>query len=196
MALPRTVRVKLSSEAAGSISITPVVAQELPVSELVEHALGIVGKDDRRIREILLRGSLVTGATRFRWSGWDADPDAIHELLAAFPDPDPARPFSAERCVRAVLRGEVRSIEIPREAAEGGRLFRRATFWDALMELAASGAAYAGYSYRERADRYKREVGPAESLHLREASGAVRHAGLRDRIRSTTLASMDLYVTR
>jgi hypothetical protein len=188
--------VKLSSEAAGSISITPVVAQELPVGELVEHALGIVGKDEPRIREILLRGALVTGATRFRWSGWDADLDALRELLATFPDPDPARPFAAERCVRAVLRGELRSIDVPRGAAGSGRLFRRATFWDALMELAASGAAYAGYSYRERADRFRREVGAAESLRLREASATMKHAGMRDQIRALALASMELYVTR
>ena len=73
MALPQTVRVKLSSEVAEAISITPVVLQELPVRELVEHLLGIAGKDESRIREILLRGTLVSGASRFRWAGWDAD---------------------------------------------------------------------------------------------------------------------------
>ena len=45
MALPATVRVKLSSEAAESISLTPVVVQELPIRELVEHMLGVTGKD-------------------------------------------------------------------------------------------------------------------------------------------------------
>src|SRR5450756_1325760 len=72
MALPPTVRVKLSSEAAESISITPVVVQEMPVRELVEYMLGVTGKDEARIRELLLRGSLVSGASRFRWTGWDA----------------------------------------------------------------------------------------------------------------------------
>ncbi|MGD0498336.1 MAG: hypothetical protein ABSC23_07860 [Bryobacteraceae bacterium] len=196
MALPPTIRVKLSSEAAGSISITPVVAQELPVSELVERLLGIAGKDEQRIRELLLRGALVSGATRFRWSGWEADQEALRELLATFPDPDPTRPFVAARCVRAVLRGELRVIEAPREAAESGGLFRRATFWKSLMELAGSGVAYAGYSYRDRADRYRRELNAAESLRLREAGAAVRHAALRDQIRSTALASLELYVTR
>ena len=73
MALPPTVRVKLSSEAAESISITPVVVQEMPVRELVEYMLGVTGKDEARIRELLLRGSLVSGASRFRWTGWDVD---------------------------------------------------------------------------------------------------------------------------
>ncbi len=31
MALPQTVRVKLSSEAAEAISLTPVVVQEIPI---------------------------------------------------------------------------------------------------------------------------------------------------------------------
>ena len=92
MALPQTVRVKLSSEVAEAISITPVVVQELAVRELVEHLLGIAGKDERRIRELLLRGTLVSGASRFRWAGWDADIESLRELLATFPDADPARP--------------------------------------------------------------------------------------------------------
>jgi len=64
MALPPIVRVKLSSEAAESISITPVVVREMPVRELVEYMLGVTGKDEARIRELLLRGSLVSGASR------------------------------------------------------------------------------------------------------------------------------------
>jgi hypothetical protein len=43
MPLPQTVRVKLSSEAAGAITITPVLLQELPVGELIEHVLGLAG---------------------------------------------------------------------------------------------------------------------------------------------------------
>ena len=67
MPLPQTVRVKLSSEAAGAITITPVLLQELPVGELIGHVLGLAGKDEARIREILFRGTLVSGASRFRW---------------------------------------------------------------------------------------------------------------------------------
>jgi hypothetical protein len=95
MALPPTLRVKLSSEAAGSISITQVVVQEMPVAELVEHMLGVTGKDEARIRQLLLRGTLVSGASRFRWTGCDAAPDDLRLLLATFPDarpPPPPRP--------------------------------------------------------------------------------------------------------
>ena len=197
MALPQTVRVKLSSEVAEAISITPVVLQELPVRELVEHLLGIAGKDESRIREMLLRGTLVSGATRFRWAGWDADVASLRELLATFPDADPARPFAAAGCIRATLRGGRHAIEIPREAAARKSLFQRKTFWDLLMEVVgASGPAYSGYSYRDRADRYLREFTPAEIECVRAAASQVRYSALRDQIRSVGFATAELYVTR
>ena len=37
MPLPDTIRVKLSSEAAEYVSITPVVVQEMPVRDLVDR---------------------------------------------------------------------------------------------------------------------------------------------------------------
>jgi hypothetical protein len=197
MALPQTVRVKLSSEAAEAISITSVVLQELPVRELVEHLLGIAGKDESRIREILLRGTLIIGASRFRWAGWDADVASLRELLATFPDADPARPFAAAGCIRATLRGGRHAIEIPREAAARKSLFQRKTFWDLLMEVvAASGPAYSGYSYRDRADRYLRQFTPAETERVRAAATAVRYSALRDQIRSVGFVQAELYVTR
>src|SRR5712671_5967867 len=126
MPLPDSVRVQLSSEAAESISITPVVIRDIPMRELIEHMLGITGKDVPRLHELLLRGTLVSGASRFRWAGWDADPEAIQSLLATFPDPDPLRPFTAGLCIRAALRGPGRRIEIPRGIGLQKPLFRRA----------------------------------------------------------------------
>ena len=197
MALPQTVRVKLSSEVAEAISITPVVLQELPVRELVEHLLGIAGKDESRIREMLLRGTLVSGATRFRWAGWEADRESLRGLLATFPDADPARPFAAAGCIRATLRGGRHAIEIPREAAARKSLFQRKTFWDLLMEVAgASGPAYSGYSYRDRADRYLREFTPAEIECVRAAASEVRYSALREQIWSVGFTRAELYVTR
>src|SRR5437868_13250865 len=129
MALPDRIRVKLSSEAAESISITPVVVREMPVRELVEQMLGVTGKDEGRVRDLLLRGTLVSGASRFRWTGWEAEAAAIQELLRTFPDPEPGRSFARERCVRAILRGGRQAIEIPREAGLRKPMFRRGTFW-------------------------------------------------------------------
>src|SRR5271157_1422160 len=141
MALPQTIRVKLSSEAAESISLTPVVAQDFPVRELIEHMLGITGKDEARLCELLRRGTLVSGASRFRWAGWETEIEGLREVLETFPDPDPARPFAAERCVRAILRGGRQTVEIPREVGARKGLFQRASFWQLLMEVAGAGSA-------------------------------------------------------
>jgi hypothetical protein len=201
MALPHTVRVKLSSEAAESISITPVVVREMPVRELVEYMLGVTGKDEARIRELLLRGSLVSGASRFRWMGWDAGLENLRELLATFPDPDPARPFAASQCTRATLRGGRQPIEIAREAGVRKGLFQRESFWDALMKtIAGASPAYApvytGYSYGERADRYLREFTHAELGQLRAASGLVRYTILSEQIRTQAFTEAELYAKR
>ncbi len=197
MALPATVRVKLSSEAAESISITPVVVQEMPVRELVEYMLGVTGKDVARIRELLLRGSLVSGGSRFRWAGWDAELENLRALLATFPDPDPARAFIAANCTRATLRGGRQPVEISREAGARKGLLQRESFWDALMKvIAGSNPVYAGYSYRERCDRFLREFTRDELGQLRGASGLVRYTILSDQIRTLAFTQAELYVKR
>lgn len=201
MPLPDTIRVKLSSEAAEYISLTPVVVQEMPVRELVEHMLAITGKDEMRIRDLLLRGALVSGASRFRWTGMDADAGSLRALLATFPDPDPLRPFAAARCVRAVLRGPRQPIGIPREIGARrslrDRFLRRASFWDRLMVIAASGGpGYGGYSYGNRADIYQVALDGPHVQYLREASRLVRYTALEAQIRNAPINSIELYVAR
>ena len=201
MPLPDTIRVKLSSEAAEYISLTPVVVQEMPVRELVEHMLAITGKDEERIRDLLSRGALVSGASRFRWTGMETDAGSLRALLDTFPDPDPSRPFAADRCVRAVLRGPRQPVPIPREigALRGfrDRIFRRASFWDRLMGIAASrGPGYGGYSYGDRADIYQVALDGPNTQLLREASRLVRYTALEAQIRNTPINSVELYVVR
>ena len=197
MALPPTIRVKLSSEAAESISLTPVVVQELAVPELIEHMLGITGKDEARIRELLKRGTLVSGASRFRWVGWEAERADIREVLATFPDADPSRRFEVERCVRATLRGGRQTLEIPREVGARKGLFQRTSFWQLLMEVAGAGdATYGGYSYRDRADRYSRVFTVAEAERIRAGCEAVRFSTLRDQIRSVGFTQVEMYCER
>jgi hypothetical protein len=195
--LPERVRVKLSSEAAESITLTPVVVQELPVRELIEHMLGVAGKDEARIREILLRGTLVSGASRFRWAGWPVDETALREVLATFPDADPERGFAAERCVRVMLRGGRQVVEVRREAAERKGIFQRETFWGLMMDVVGGGTfRYAGYSYRDRADRLVRELSVLEAERLRAGSDAVRYSTLREQIRSVGFTSAEVLVVR
>ena len=201
MQLPDTIRVKLSSEAAEYISLTPVVVQEMPVRELVEHMLAITGKDETRIRDLLSRGALVSGASRFRWTGMNADAGSLRALLATFPDPDPSRPFAAARCVRAVLRGPRQPIGIPREIGArrglGDRIFGRSSFWDRLMGIAASGGpGYGGYSYGDRADIFQVALDGLHAERLREASRLVRYTALEAQIRNAPINSVELYVVR
>ena len=197
MALPPTVRVKLSSEAAESIALTPVLLQDLPVRELIDHMLGITGKDLGRIREILLRGTLVSGASRFRWTGWTADDESLLEVLATFPDPDPARSFAPGCCIRLFLRGGRQPIEIRPEMTARKGLFRRETFWDDLMALvAAAPLTYAGFSYRDRADRFTRELTLAECAGLRAAAESVKFSTLREHIRTVAFTSVEVFATR
>ena len=197
MALPQTVKVKLSSEAAESISLTPVVVQEFAIRDLVEQLLGVAGKDEARIGELLLRGSVVSGASRFRWQGWEADRDAVRELLATFPDPDPSRLFAAADCVRAILRGGRLPIELPREAASQKGMFQHETFWDVLMKVAAAGKPdYAGYSYRARCDRYMRQLSLTEADQIRAAGESVKYSTVREQIRTAAFSQVELFVVR
>jgi hypothetical protein len=197
MGLPERVRVKLSSEAAGAISLTPVVVQEITVRELIEHMLGVAGKDEARICELLKRGTLVSGASRFRWTGWQADAESVREVLATFPDADPARAFAAERCVRAVLRGARGAVEIPREAAAQKGLLRRESFWDVVLEVATgAGLGYAGYSYRDRADRFTAALTVAHTEKLRAGSEAAKFSTLRDAVRAGAFSTIEIYVER
>ena len=197
MSLPATVRVKLSSEAAESIALTPVVVQELPVRDLIEHMLGITGKDEPRICELLRRGTLVSGASRFRWAGWEAEVDGVRQVLATFPDPDPSRSFEAGRCLRAILRGGRQPLEIPREVGERTGWFQRSSFWYLLMEVAGAAAAtYGGYSYKDRADRYFRNLALADAERLRAGCDVVRFSTLRDQIRTAAFTQIELYCKR
>jgi len=201
MSLPDTVRVKLSSEAAEYVSITPVVVREMPLRELIEQMLGVTGKDESRIQDLLLRGALVSGASRFRWTGWQTDSESIRALLATFPDPDPARPFAPALCMRAVLRGSQYPVGIPHAIGSRqklvARLLRRPTFWDHLMQIACSGEPrYLDYSYRERADVYQLSLSVPQLQRLREAARLMGYSVLETQIRTAPVDSLELYTAR
>ena len=197
MALPERIRVKLSSEAAEAISLTRVVIQEMPLRELVDVLLGVAGKDVPRIREFLLRGSVVSGASRYRWEGWDAETGELDSLLAAFPSSDPQRPFNPAACVRAVLQTARGGIDIPREAASRRGLLRRRNFWRLLLSVIAEAPIdYRTYSYRDRADVYEAPLSLEHNRALREAASLLSYATLRDRVATLEIRSVDLFTSR
>jgi hypothetical protein len=197
MALPETISVKLSSEDASDISITPVVVRDMPVRELIELMLGVTGKDTGRIHELLQHGHLVCRATRFRWEPLVAEVPDIEQMLAGFPDPDPQRPFAPERCVSVVLYGPGFRVELPREKGDKRRLLRKQSFWNALMEIAAEEKLqYVGYSYSEHADRYRMEVSFPIAARLSENAGLVKYPTLENHLRAGVLERVDFFAER
>ncbi len=194
MPLPANVPVKLSSEAAEFVALTPVVVREMPLGELLEHVVGLTGPDAVRVRDILKRGSLVSGATRFRWQGWACGVEELEGAIAGLPQPEPGRPFAAERCQRAILIGAAR-IEIGREAAEQRRFLQQRCYWQCLMAEAVS-PAYVTYLYKDHADHYRVQLAPEQRERLKAGAALLKFDGLAKQIQRVALDRMDLIVTR
>ena len=197
MALPERISVKISSEAAGSISITPVVRQELAAAQLVENILRVTGKNAGRVRDVLRQGTVINGASRFRWEPLQASAEDVAGALAAFPDPEPGRAFDAGRCVRARLSGGRAPIELGRDAVSRRRFLRRRSFWDAVLDAAAKVTpSYRDYSYGDRADVYSAEL-TAEAVELlRESAGLLTYSSLAESIRGFRFNRLELWVER
>jgi hypothetical protein len=192
---PQTVRVKISSEAADTIALSPVVVREMTRAELVAIIVASAGKDVVRVREILQRGSLVSGASRFRWDSFIVDEASVHELLSAFPSPDPTRPFSAASCVSIVMRGGTERVEIDRVAAESRRWFRRRTLWEEILALAGT-PAYTGYSYKVSADVYSAALNASGQERLRTAARLSPYSAIAARIEAAALDTIEFFVKR
>ena len=195
MPAPDVVRVKLSSEAAGAIALTPVVVRDMRFRELIEEVASVCGKDVLRIADILSRGNLVSGATRFRWQPVELTTEEIATTLAFLPDPDPARLFVAERCTQAVFLGPGVSISLDRDSGSARRLFHRASFWGALMQ-AADGAAYVTYRYRERADLYRAPLTLDMRERIRAALPLLKNRALAHQLQAASFDCLNIYVPR
>ena len=195
MPLPVTVKVKLSSEAAGYVAMTPVVVRELPFAELLEYAAAALGPDPARIADILKRGSLVSGASRFRWEGWQPDAAELAAAAAAMPRAEPERPFDPAACREAVLSGPAARLALTREFAARRRFLRRRSFWDCLL-LQTAGAAYVTYLYRERADLYRVNLGADGAEMLRTAAPLLAHGPTARHLRTLRFTTLDLLTVR
>lgn len=195
MALPATVRVRLSSESAGYVTMTPVVVRDLPLVELLEQAAAALGPDPERIGDILKRGSLVSGASRFRWEGWMPDAAELAAAVALLPRAEPERPFRAEVCVAAILIGPGYRYKFQRELAARRRLLRRHSFWDSLM-LQAGSPRYVTYLYRERADLYRVPLDSDAVEMLRIAAPLLRDHAAARHVRLGRFNTLDLLTTR
>jgi len=176
MPLPETVEVKLSSEEAGTISITRVLKQEMSGGELLDRIVAVTGKDAQRIRRILHAGTLLDSATRYRWQAAELTIEEVESHLQVYPDPEPTLPFEPSRCVEALLLDSSGlALRVSRDDGSRRRVFRRDSFWTRLMSLVAPKTLdYVSYSYRDGADRYRLELSPSLRDQIRQTSGLLR----------------------
>jgi hypothetical protein len=195
VALPPEVRVKISSEAAGAIAMAEVAVRTIPMRDLIEQTLGVAGKNVVRLQEILHRGSLVSGESRLRWEGFPADPAELEAILATFPDPDPARSFDPRRCFHVQLLAGREKLEMSRKIGAKRRLFRRRTFWDALMEIGRA-AQYVEYSYKLRCDRYRLRLDLGQLGAVQRGAALLPYQKLREKIGGAGYDSAEFFVSR
>lgn len=197
LALPETISCKVSSESAGYVTMVAVARVNLPLEELASKVLGVCGKDPARIARILLRGSLVSGDSRFRWDPFSLTPDELRKLLARFPDHDPEREFDLQRCDRMLLRGTRGEFEIGREVGQQRRFLRRENFWDpALALLALQSPRCERYSYSERADVFAAELKGQTLERFRGLGRLLRFSSLEAQVRALPASQATLLVTR
>src|SRR3990172_2858511 len=149
---PGKIRVKLLSEAAEYVTVSHVMQRELSPAELVELMLPVVGRDSRRIRQILLVGTVSTGDYRYRWERLEMQEQEVEAILEGLPGPDPSRSFQPESCFLVRFCRGLETLDLPKARAARKNLFARQSFWDGLLQLASRGVCYADYSHAEKAD--------------------------------------------
>ncbi len=190
MPLPETIAVKYTEEEAEYLSMRPLVRQTFRAPELVDMIVHVAGKDSTRVQQILRAGTIVFHSFRYWWPPFDPDPAALAELLAKYPDADPARPFRAADCAEVILESSGspprHSLSITKESIAKATnplqkiaraLRHRPTFWQQLMNFAEEAQPrprYREYSYTRRADLYSIALTPKQIVHL--AQEAAQHA--------------------
>jgi hypothetical protein len=65
-----------------------------------------------------------------------------------------------------------------------------------MRQLADRPPQYSGYSYRDCADRYRRELAAAERDQLRSEAGLLRYRSLRERIEAGGFTEVEVTVPR
>jgi hypothetical protein len=157
--LPETIPVRYTEEEAGYVTVRPVVRQTFRLGELLDMILSVAGKDVPRVRQLLHSGTVVYHFYRYSWEGIEASEEEVFAALARFPDADPSRLFSKEACTLAIFESGGVSprhlVELDRDAAGKRGIFRKQSFWESLLEIAATEKLrYRGYSYGRKADIY------------------------------------------
>lgn len=177
--------------------MTAVARVEVPLEELTARILGVCGKNPVRVAEILRRGTLVSGDSRFRWQPLRPMEEELAALLGRFPDHDPDLAFDASLCYRMTFRGPRGDFEITREAGLERRIFRRRAFWDdALALIGTLDPRCQRHSYSEGADVFAAELTPGARAALRELGQLLRYTALQAQLRGLPPGPVLLHATR
>ncbi len=195
--VPETVQVKVMSDNAGFIETSRVGNREIPFTQLLELVVAVAGLDAARIRTILRAGTATNAAFRYRWAPIVAEDSEISGMLGRFPQPDPLRPFNAERCLLARIRAGVETIQLPRDVASVRGRGQGQSFWGVLMEVAAARVPkYDSYSYRDGADLYTVDLDSASETVLRQAAPMLAPNRTVEQLTGLPLERVTLYVKR
>jgi hypothetical protein len=168
--LPETIAVKYTEEEAEYLSMRPLVRQTFRAPELVDMIVQVAGKDSSRVQQILRGGT-------------------VAEILAKYPDADPARPFRAADCAEVILESSGspprHSLSITKDSAAKSSplqkiaraLRNKPSFWQILMNFAEDAhphPRYREYSYTRHADLYSIALTAQQIARLTQQ--AARHA--------------------
>jgi hypothetical protein len=197
--LPETIPVRYTEEEAGYVTVRPLVRQTFRLPELLDMILNVAGKDVKRIRQLLHSGTIVYHFYRYSWTGFDADEAELAAALAQFPDSDPSLPFAPATCTNAVFDDAGANprhlLDLQCAAASRRRLFRRQSFWECLLEIAAEEhPAYQEYSYSRRADLYRLDLDAERIRQIAEVSNRLATRSVRSALRVLPAAARILFV--
>ena len=178
----------------------PVLRMSLRPEQLLELILGVTGKNHERVEQILRGGSVAASGFRYWWEAVEPAAGELEALLAAFPDPDPTRPFAAARCVLVTAESStsVNALaEFAAAVASRRRAFRRRSFWDEVLAAAVEQApVYRGYSYARRGDLYALELAEERRAALAHAAHQFGVGDVRTQAAALLSAARLVYVCR
>jgi hypothetical protein len=179
--------VKYSEDTAQFADLRPVRRQPMTLHELVGLVLISTGKHRERLRERLAKGTCAYNIYRYWWEGFAVDPPTLETVLAAFPDPDPARPFDPALCLWARFFDDQQPTPhetlIEKEEAGRRRWFRRRSFWDSLMEFSQNRQPiYQDYSYYHRADLYRVALAAGNLAQVLDECRRLAHRSVQHRL--------------
>jgi hypothetical protein len=197
--LPEVIPVRYTEEEAGYVSFRPVVRQSFRPDQLLDMVLSVTGKDAARIKQIFRSGTVVFHFYRYWWQGFEIEEGELTGLLARFPDPDPAREFRGAECSLISIESNATpprpAIEMQKQAISGTGLFRRRSFWHALLaETSSTPVIYHGYSFAHHADLYGLELAAESRARLAAAAASLAPRAMRKELQAIGQAARIVFI--